>query len=242
MGTGTKIGIGVGASVGVIFLIIFTFYVTQYEDARLAQILAQYDEDTDRLIVAILLTDSNGDYTKASGDAVVTVKEEGFTVYSSDPYYFDKNDFISWQDNFGSKSTGYRIDIRQFFSSGSHDVFVDLNTKSSYWEDLHASFYSLESEPIQQQVPALESEPIQQQVPALESEPIQQQVPAPGFEDVPEMIVESENNCDPSYPDVCIPTYPPDLDCGEISYKKFKVLQPDPHGFDGDKDGIGCES
>ena len=51
-----------------------------------------------------------------------------------------------------------------------------------------------------------------------------------------------ENNCDPSYPDVCIPVYPPDLDCGEISYKNFKVLQPDPHGFDGDKDGIGCES
>ncbi len=41
------------------------------------------------------------------------------------------------------------------------------------------------------------------------SEPIQQQVPAPGFEDVPEMIVESENNCDPSYPDVCIPHFPP---------------------------------
>ena len=51
-----------------------------------------------------------------------------------------------------------------------------------------------------------------------------------------------ENNCDPSYPDVCIPVYPPDLDCGEISFKNFKVLQPDPHGFDGDKDGIGCES
>ncbi len=51
-----------------------------------------------------------------------------------------------------------------------------------------------------------------------------------------------ENNCDPSYPDVCIPVYPPDLDCGEISHKRFKVLQPDPHGFDRDKDGIGCES
>ncbi len=23
-------------------------------------------------------------------------------------------------------------------------------------------------------------------------------------------------NCDPSYPDVCIPTYPPDLDCGQV--------------------------
>jgi len=68
-------------------------------------------------------------------------------------------------------------------------------------------------------------------------EPMVQQVPAPGFEDVPEMIV-----CDQSYPDVCIPRYPPDLDCGEIQLANFKVLPPDPHGFDRDKDGIGCES
>lgn len=50
-----------------------------------------------------------------------------------------------------------------------------------------------------------------------------------------------ENSCDPSYPDVCIPPSPPDLDCGEIQYHNFKVLPPDPHRFDGDKDGIGCE-
>ena len=51
-----------------------------------------------------------------------------------------------------------------------------------------------------------------------------------------------EISCDPSYPDTCIPSPPPDLDCGDIPYKKFVVLQPDPHRFDGDKDGIGCES
>jgi len=51
-----------------------------------------------------------------------------------------------------------------------------------------------------------------------------------------------EDICDPSYPDVCIAPYPPDLDCGEIGYSNFKVVQPDPHRFDGDKDGIGCES
>lgn len=48
-------------------------------------------------------------------------------------------------------------------------------------------------------------------------------------------------NCDPSYPDVCIPPPPPDLDCGDIPYRRFTVLPPDPHGFDGDNDGIGCE-
>lgn len=48
-------------------------------------------------------------------------------------------------------------------------------------------------------------------------------------------------NCHPSYPTVCIPPPPPDLDCSDISYKRFKVLPPDPHRFDGDRDGIGCE-
>jgi len=38
-----------------------------------------------------------------------------------------------------------------------------------------------------------------------------------------------------------IPPWPPDLNCGDISYRNFYVLPDDPHGFDGDKDGIGCE-
>jgi len=53
--------------------------------------------------------------------------------------------------------------------------------------------------------------------------------------------VEKEE-CDPSYPDFCIAPNHPDLDCGEISERNFRVLPPDPHRFDGDKDGIGCES
>ena len=47
--------------------------------------------------------------------------------------------------------------------------------------------------------------------------------------------------CDPSYPTVCIPPPPPDLDCKDIPYRRFRVLPPDPHGFDADHDGIGCE-
>jgi hypothetical protein len=49
-------------------------------------------------------------------------------------------------------------------------------------------------------------------------------------------------NCDAAYPDVCIPPPPPDLDCGDITYRDFRVLPPDPHRFDRDHDGIGCES
>ncbi|MBW4522824.1 MAG: hypothetical protein KME16_24570 [Scytolyngbya sp. HA4215-MV1] len=48
-------------------------------------------------------------------------------------------------------------------------------------------------------------------------------------------------NCDRAYPTVCIPSPPPDLDCKDIPYRNFQVLAPDPHGFDRDKDGIGCE-
>lgn len=56
------------------------------------------------------------------------------------------------------------------------------------------------------------------------------------------VIPQTKSGCDSSYPDVCISPYPPDLDCGEIPYKNFKVIGSDPHHFDGDKDGIGCES
>jgi hypothetical protein len=48
--------------------------------------------------------------------------------------------------------------------------------------------------------------------------------------------------CDPSYPTVCIKPPPPDLDCGDIPYRRFAVRAPDPHNFDGDHDGVGCES
>ncbi len=48
--------------------------------------------------------------------------------------------------------------------------------------------------------------------------------------------------CDPAYPTVCIPPPPPDLNCGDIPFKRFAVLPPDPHRLDGNKDGVGCES
>jgi len=52
----------------------------------------------------------------------------------------------------------------------------------------------------------------------------------------------SNENCDSSYPDVCIAPPPPDLNCDDVSYKNIKVEGNDPHGFDRDSDGIGCES
>jgi len=50
-------------------------------------------------------------------------------------------------------------------------------------------------------------------------------------------------NCNSSYPTVCINDNPR-LNCTELEAKgisKFKVLPPDPLGYDKDNDGIGCE-
>lgn len=52
----------------------------------------------------------------------------------------------------------------------------------------------------------------------------------------------ASSNCDPSYPDFCIAPPPPDLNCPDIPQKRFTVSGSDPHGFDRDGDGIGCES
>ena len=52
---------------------------------------------------------------------------------------------------------------------------------------------------------------------------------------------DATTDCDPSYPGLCIPPAPPDLDCGDLAFKRFQVLPPDPHAFDRDLDGVGCE-
>jgi len=51
-----------------------------------------------------------------------------------------------------------------------------------------------------------------------------------------------QSNCDSSYPDFCIPPPPPNLNCPDISQKRFTVMGSDPHAFDRDNDGVGCET
>jgi micrococcal nuclease len=53
----------------------------------------------------------------------------------------------------------------------------------------------------------------------------------------------ASSSCDPAYPTVCIRPLNPggDLDCADIPHRRFQVLPPDPHNFDGDGNGIGCE-
>jgi hypothetical protein len=72
--------------------------------------------------------------------------------------------------------------------------------------------------------------------------PPSQQEPPPPQQPTP------ASNCDPSYPDVCIPIGSADYDCAGGSGNgpnyiqgPIRVLPPDPHGLDRDGDGWGCE-
>lgn len=66
-------------------------------------------------------------------------------------------------------------------------------------------------------------------------------LPTPLPEPTAEPQAPAAGNCSPSYPNVCIPGGP-DLDCKDIPYRRFRVVGSDPHRFDNDNDGIGCES
>jgi hypothetical protein len=72
--------------------------------------------------------------------------------------------------------------------------------------------------------------------------PLPTSAPSPTTPPPPTATPPPASNCHPSYPTVCIPPPPPDLDCGDIPYRRFRVVGSDPHRFDGDNDGIGCES
>src|SRR5215212_8960360 len=53
------------------------------------------------------------------------------------------------------------------------------------------------------------------------------------------------SECDPSYPDLCIPPGSADLNCDYVfglGLSDITVYAPDPHGFDGNGDSVGCES
>ena len=51
----------------------------------------------------------------------------------------------------------------------------------------------------------------------------------------------ASRRCDRAYPTVCIPPPPPDLQCSDVRARNFVVRPPDPHNFDGNRDGRGCE-
>lgn len=100
--------------------------------------------------------------------------------------------------------------------------------------------------------PTITDTPTVTTVPSETSTPLATATPLPTF--TPLIILQPSNTpqipisggggngCDPAYPTVCIPPPPPDLDCGDIPYRNFQVLAPDPHNFDREGDGLGCEN
>jgi micrococcal nuclease len=46
--------------------------------------------------------------------------------------------------------------------------------------------------------------------------------------------------CDPNYTGACVPPFPPDVDCADIG-RPVTVVGADPHNFDADGNGRGCE-
>ena len=155
MGTASGIGIGIGVGIVIGIVVTMSFVainqgtitiedipVLDFDDARLARLQADYNEETDRLQVVVILTDSNGEYTKANGNGNLYVKKD-ISLVHSDNFSFKKDDFVTWKNSFtGEKVTGYMFSIKKYFPQGSHDVFVDLNIGDKYWEELHVSFYS----------------------------------------------------------------------------------------------------
>ena len=74
-------------------------------------------------------------------------------------------------------------------------------------------------------------------------------VPVPTLLPPPPTQPPVREDCDPSYPDVCIAPPPPDLDCRDVPWGDFRVIGADPHRLDGpydgsnpyEPDGRGCE-
>jgi hypothetical protein len=49
-------------------------------------------------------------------------------------------------------------------------------------------------------------------------------------------------DCHPAYPDDCLPSPPPDLDCADIGHRvTVDHSNGDPHRLDADRDGYGCD-
>jgi hypothetical protein len=88
------------------------------------------------------------------------------------------------------------------------------------------------TEPIQAEETTVETA-----APQVESESVEYAPAITQYEPEP---VEAADDCDPNY-SPCVPNVSYDLDCGDISFSVI-VIGSDPHRFDRDNDGYGCES
>jgi micrococcal nuclease len=67
------------------------------------------------------------------------------------------------------------------------------------------------------------------------------QRPDPGIRPVTVAGPGPARACDPNYAGACLPVYPPDVDCRQITARNVRVVGTDVHHLDVDRDGIACE-
>jgi len=124
VGFDKRIGIGIGiGAVAVIALIIVAYNSQTYDDARLANLIATYYEDVDRLSVAVILHNADGEFTKANGHLELTIEKNGHQVYSNE-YDFTKNDFLTWENIFLGKQRGVLIEIMMYMQTWKQNLVI----------------------------------------------------------------------------------------------------------------------
>jgi len=160
----TASGIGIGIGIGIVVTLAFFLLVginqgtptlvniptLDFDNVQFARVDADYDETDNRLAVFLYFTDNDGNDVKADGKATITVTKLDYDEKVGIPYSydveFDKNGFLTWRDNLGSKHTAYRFDINQFFGGRGTlwwDVSMDITLEDGRtWVDVDNRFYS----------------------------------------------------------------------------------------------------
>jgi PKD repeat protein len=156
--------------------------------------------------------DSNG----TEGAVPATFEFEADIAGGTEPYT------IMWDlDDDEIAESNEETVVPTFLQPGTHTIDVVV-------ADIEGQ---VASDSVQVTVEEGEESPLEGQPPMVQEE-----------EQLTEGVPEEETSCDPSYPNVCIPPPMPILTCDDVEASNFEVNSPDPHGFDVDNDGIGCET
>jgi PKD domain len=172
------------------------------------------------LVMTPLSTEISGNAT--SGEAPMTVELGSNTTGGIEPYVDPR-----WE--FGDDEEGEGANVSHTYSEpGEYNVTFTVDDSGN--QTASDSLIVLVTEP--------EAEPEQQQEVPTDGE----NVTGNDEDDSSSDDSSSSDDCDNSYPDECIPPPPPVLDCSDIDEEDFEVQGSDPHGFDDDNDGVGCEA
>lgn len=116
--------------------------------------------------------------------------------------------------------------------------------------DVFTPQFSEPAAPISDSYPTVDQSPaapISDSYPTVDRSPVLRQAELPEVVEVDvrpkaEAKAPRGNSCDPNYAGACVPLYPPDVNCGDLSDRRFSSIGSDPHGLDRDQDGTACES